>query len=95
MGYREHRVEEKILKRCLLSASADVSNDLNEGRSKEAEKSIQFAPDIASGICHGLKCTSDYRTRMQQEIEDILKRQSFNVPAGASSIEWSNTGKGD
>jgi|WetSurSiteA1Bulk_404760.scaffolds.fasta_scaffold00470_7 hypothetical protein len=95
MGYTEHTGEEIILKSCPVSKSVDVSNDFNEVRSGEAEKSIPIVPDIASGICHGLKTAFDYRMRIQKEIEDILKRQSFNVPAGASSIEWSNTGKGD
>jgi hypothetical protein len=94
MGYREHGEEEKILTRCPVSATVDVSNDLDV-RSREAKKSIPFVPDITSGICLGLKRTSDYRTSIQKEIENLLKRQSFNVPASASSMEWRNTRKGD
>jgi hypothetical protein len=92
MGYAEHTEKEIILESCPVSERVDVLNGFNELRSGEAEKSIPIVPDIASGICHGLKIASDYRMRIQKEIEDILKRQSFNVPAGASSIEWS---KGD
>ncbi|MFZ5908121.1 MAG: hypothetical protein ACOYVJ_12095 [Nitrospirota bacterium] len=65
----------------------DIRNDLSEGRPRSEANNLLFVSDIVSGISHGLKSASDYRMRLQREIQDILKRQAFARASGASSAE--------
>ncbi|MEW6054857.1 MAG: hypothetical protein AB1552_13930 [Nitrospirota bacterium] len=88
MGQKKLTGEDAIFTNCPLCAHAAIQNDLDEGMTWEDERHIFSVSDLVFVISHGLKNASHFRRRLQEEIKDILSRQSLNVHAGVPSAKW-------
>jgi hypothetical protein len=84
MKYKDDTSEDEVLRRCIASFTSGVSNDQYKDGLKELQKRMLFDSGITAGICQGLKIAYEYRQHLQKEIKTVLKRQIFNIPAGAS-----------
>lgn len=80
----------KVRSRSEIQAVAGLKepNVLSEHKSPGVSGDISFIPKFAAEICQALKNTAVYRMRIQKEIEDQLKKQSFRAFGHSSLQEW-------
>jgi hypothetical protein len=84
MKYRDDTSEDEMLERCTARFTSDASLDNHKWKLRKLQERMPFVSEITAGLCQGLKIAHEHRQRIQQEIKTVLKRQIFNIPAGAS-----------